>query len=82
MIERWMMIGRWRAPLSSKLAALPGNVFIPAGVSGLPEHSVLNVTQIATIARGALEAKISAGHDWLLAQIDTDLTTTLGLTRP
>jgi mRNA-degrading endonuclease toxin of MazEF toxin-antitoxin module len=51
-------------------------------VSGLPEHSVLNVTQIATIARGALEAKISAGHDWLLAQIDTDLTTTLGLTRP
>lgn len=67
---------------TQKLAALPGNVLIPAGVSGLTEDSVLNVTQIATIDRGALEEKISAVPDWLLAQIDAGLTKALGLTRP
>lgn len=65
-----------------KLAELPGNVIIPADVSGLTEDSVLNVTQIATIDRGALEEKIGAVSDWLLAQIDAGLTRALGLARP
>ncbi len=65
-----------------KLAALPGNVLIPASVSGLTEDSVLNVTQLATIDRGALEEKISTVPDWLLAQVDAGLTRALGLARP
>ena len=66
---------------TQKLAGLPGNVLIPASVSGLTGDSVLNVTQIATIDRGALEEWISAVPDWPLAQIDAGLTRALGLTR-
>lgn len=67
---------------SLQLAALPGNVAIPAGVGGLPHDSVVNVTQVATIDRGALEERISALPDWLLAQVDAGLQRALGLTRP
>jgi mRNA interferase MazF len=66
---------------TQQLAGLPGNVIVPADVSGLTEDSVLNVTQIATIDRGALEVKIGAVPDWLLAQIDAGVARALGLTR-
>lgn len=42
---------------NNKLAALPGNVLLPARVSGLPVDSVANVTQIVTIDRQVLTAK-------------------------
>jgi mRNA interferase MazF len=63
-----------------QLAGLPGNVTIAADVSGLPADSIVNVTQIATIDRGALEERISALPDWLVAQVDTGLKRALGLT--
>jgi mRNA interferase MazF len=66
---------------TQKLAGLPGNVIVPAAVSGLTEDSVLNVTQIATLDRGALEERIGTVPDWLLAQIDAGLARALGLTR-
>jgi mRNA interferase MazF len=66
---------------TQQLAGLPGNVIVPADVSGLTEDSVLNVTQIATIDRGALEVKIGAVPDWVLAQIDAGVARALGLTR-
>jgi mRNA interferase MazF len=66
---------------TQQLAGLPGNVIVPADVSGLTEDSVLNVTQIATVDRGALEVKIGAVPDWLLAQIDAGVARALGLTR-
>lgn len=31
------------------LAVMPGNVFLPAKVTGLPKDSVVNVTQLATV---------------------------------
>ncbi len=34
-----------------RLAAMPGNVFLPAAVTGIPKDSVANVTQVATLDR-------------------------------
>ncbi len=64
---------------TQQLAGLPGNVFMPALDSGLPEASVLNVTQIATIDRQALEERIGQLPDWLIAQVDTGVARALGL---
>lgn len=38
-----------------QLAALPGNVAVPAGLDAVATDSVVNVTQIATVDRRALE---------------------------
>jgi mRNA interferase MazF len=62
-----------------KLAALPGNVAVAAGIVGLGVDSVVNVTQIATIDRAALEDRVGALPDWLLAQVDAGLTRALAL---
>jgi len=62
-----------------QLAALPGNVAVPADVGNLEADSVVNVTQIATIDRSALEERIGALPDWLMAQIDAGLGRALAL---
>lgn len=64
---------------AAHLAALPGNVVIPADIAGLSRDSVLNVTQIATIDRDALEERVGALPDWLLAQVDSGLQRALAL---
>ena len=64
-----------------RLAALPGNVAIPADIGLLDDDSVVNVTQIATIGRDALEERIGALPDWLMEQIDTGLARALALAR-
>jgi mRNA interferase MazF len=62
-----------------QLALLPGNVAVPADVADLPEDSVVNVTQVATVDRQALEDRIGAAPDWLMAQVDTGLARALAL---
>jgi mRNA interferase MazF len=62
-----------------KLAALPGNVSLPADISGLGADSVVNVTQIATIDRASLDECIAALPNWLTAQVDAGLTRALAL---
>lgn len=64
---------------TTQLAALPGNVPVPADVSGLPQDSVVNVTQIATIDRSALEDRIRALPDWRVAPVDAGLVRALRL---
>lgn len=64
-----------------RLAALPGNVTLPADATGLAEDSVLNITQIATVDRTALEERIGPLPDWLLAQVDAGLALALDLRR-
>lgn len=66
---------------TTALAALPGNVRIPADLGVLPDESVINVTQIATIDRRALEEPIGELPDWLLAQLDGGVQRALGLPR-
>jgi mRNA interferase MazF len=62
------------------LAALPGNVLVPADVvAGLDADSVVNVTQIATIDRGALEELIGSLPDWLMVDVDAGLARAIEL---
>jgi mRNA interferase MazF len=64
-----------------RLAALPGNVTVPADIGRLETDSVVNVTQVATIDRGTLEERLAALPDWLMAQVDSGLARALGLGR-
>lgn len=64
-----------------RLAAHPGNVTVPADVAGLDADSVVNVPQIATIDRAAIEERIGALPDWLMAQVDAGLGRALALAR-
>lgn len=64
---------------NARLAALPGNVALPAEVSGLPADSVVNVTQIATVDRGVLEERVSALPAWVVEQVDHGLRRALAL---
>jgi len=64
---------------TTQLAALPGNVAVPADLGGLQRDSVANVTQVATIDRRTLEERLGALPDWLLAQVDAGLARALGL---
>jgi mRNA interferase MazF len=72
------------AVLTSKvqLAALPGNVLVRADVvADLDSDSVINVTQIAMIDRGAVEGRIGSLPDWLMAEVDAGLARALALAR-
>ncbi len=62
-----------------RLAALPGNVVVPADLAGLDQESVVNVTQIATIDRALLEAQIGVLPHWLMARVDAGVARALAL---
>jgi len=64
---------------NTALAAMPGNVFVPAAVSGLPNDSVVNVTALVTLDKTDLEAP--AGHlpTSLMNDVDRGLRRVLGL---
>lgn len=64
-----------------RFASLPGNVAVAADVAGLDGDLVVNVTQIATIERAALEERTGALPDWLVARVDDGVRLTLGLGR-
>ena len=61
------------------LAAMPGNVFLPAASSGLPKDSVVNVTALVTLNKGDLDTE--AGHllAALMSEVDRGLRRVLGL---
>jgi mRNA interferase MazF len=66
-------------PLTSNLrwAAAPGNVALPAGVTGLPKDSVANASQVVTIDKGELTERAGklpkAKLELVLAGIDVVL---------
>jgi len=64
---------------SIRLAALPGNVAISSELTDLESDSVVNVTQLATVDRATLEARIAALPDWLMGQVDSGLRRALAL---
>jgi mRNA interferase MazF len=64
-----------------RLAALPGNVAVSSDLAGLEADSVVNVTQVATVDRGALEQRIGVLPDWSMAQVDAGLERALALGR-
>lgn len=57
----------------------PGNVWLSARKTGLPENSTLNVTQIATIDRRILTERVGRVHATAMREIDDGLRLVLGL---
>lgn len=62
-------------PLTSNLrwADAPGNVLLPAGVTGLPKDSVANTSQIIAVDRTTLTECVSRLPPGYLAQILTGI---------
>jgi mRNA interferase MazF len=69
------------AVLSSNtgLAAMPGNVFLPATSTGLPKDSVVNVTALVTLDKADLDDR--AGHisEKSMRDVERGIRTVLGL---
>jgi mRNA interferase MazF len=61
------------------LAAAPGNVLLPARLSGLPKDSVINVSQLVTIDRGFLTERVGAIPARLSASVEAGLRLVLQL---
>jgi mRNA interferase MazF len=64
---------------STRLAALPGNVFVPAGSGGLPKDSVVNVTALVTLDKADLDEETGQLPASLMRDVDRGLRRVLGL---
>jgi mRNA interferase MazF len=64
---------------NTALAAMPGNVFLPAVASGLPKDSVLNVTALITVDKADLDPPVSRLPASLMTEIDRGLRRVLNL---
>ena len=69
------------AVITSKtaLAAMPGNVFLPAAVSGLPKDSVINVTALVTLDKTDPEEPAGYAPASVMDDVDRGLRRVLGL---
>jgi mRNA interferase MazF len=61
------------------LAAMPGNVFVPATSSGLPKDSVVNVTALITLDKTDLDDEIGQLPPTLMNDVDRGLRRVLGV---
>ena len=61
------------------LAAMPGNVFLPATSSGLPKDSVVNVTALVTLDKTDLEPAVGQLPFSLMHEVGRGLRQVLGL---
>jgi mRNA interferase MazF len=64
---------------NTRLAAMPGNVFIPATIAGLPKDSVVNVTALATLDKTDLQAETGRLPASLMHEVDRGLRSILSL---
>jgi mRNA interferase MazF len=64
---------------NTTLAAMPGNVFLPAVVSGLPEDSVVNVTALVTLNKADLQTPVGHVPESLMDDVNRGLRRALGL---
>ena len=58
---------------NTALAAMPGNVFLPASVTGLPRDSVVNVTALITLNKTDLTDRVGGVPPSLMAGVDGGL---------
>ena len=63
---------------NTRLAAMPGNVFLSAQVSGLPHDSVINVTAVVTLNKSDLGERCKTLPVWLMSEVDAGLRRVLG----
>lgn len=64
---------------NTRLAAMPGNVFLPATTAGLPKDSVVNVTALVTLNKTDLHAESGRLPGALLHEVDRGLRSALNL---
>lgn len=64
---------------NTALAAMPGNVFLPAAATGLPRDSVVNVTALVTLNKADLSARIGDVLPSIMHEVDRGLRRVLGL---
>jgi mRNA interferase MazF len=64
---------------NTRLAAMPGNVFLPAAAAGLPRDSVVNVTALVTLDKTDLSSQAGQLPAALMADLDRGLRRVLGL---
>ncbi len=58
---------------NTKLAAMPGNVFLSSQVSDLPRDSVVNVTAVVTLNKRDLGERCKALPVWIMSEVDLGL---------
>jgi mRNA interferase MazF len=61
------------------LATMPGNVFLPAVVTGLQRDSVVNVTALVTLDKDDLGRAVGSVPASLMLDVDQGLRQVLGL---
>jgi mRNA interferase MazF len=61
------------------LAAMPGNVFVPAAAGGLPRDSVVNVIALVTLDKTDLDPAVGQLPPSLMHEVDRGLRRVLGL---
>jgi mRNA interferase MazF len=64
---------------NTRLAAMPGNVFVPAAGSGLPRDSVVNVTALVTLDRADLAEQVGTLSSSAMRDVDRGLRRVIGL---
>lgn len=58
---------------NTALAAMPGNVFLPAAATGLPQDSVVDVTAVVTLNKSNLDGQVGYLPDSLMHEVDRGL---------
>jgi mRNA interferase MazF len=64
---------------NTTLAAMPGNVFVPAAATGLPRDSVVNVTALVTLDKAGLDDEAGRLPAALMDDVDRGLRRVLAL---
>ncbi len=64
---------------NTKLAAMPGNIFLPATATGLPRDSVVNVTALVTLTKTDLGEHAGTAPLTLILEVDRGLRRVLDL---
>jgi len=64
---------------NTRLTTMPGNVFLPSALTGLPRDSVVNVTQLYTLDKPELTDRAGGLVGDLLADVDRGLRRVLQL---
>lgn len=64
---------------NTSLATMPGNVFLPVAVTGLPRDSVVNVTALATLNKADLSDRTGSVPASLMRDVDRGLRRVLAL---
>jgi mRNA interferase MazF len=64
---------------NTSLAAMPGNVFLPAAATGLPRDSVVNVTALVTLNKTDLTEHVGDVPAPLMSEVNRGLRRALDL---